>query len=569
MNVKNTKINKMNSKPMNVQVPKSVNVKELVKGLELSPTCSENIKNKVYYFLSLLALSNENYGLNEKTDGYRRISSVLMKKIMGRKDYYRIIKLLSNPLDPIIESKRSWRSSTKGSRVGYCIGYRLTQKYNTGEIDYKTLPGKTQNRIYNHLKDDLREPFDDSKYYFLYDQYTSHTLSFDPSVYDYIRSFGQKLLSRIPDGNEFQTNMVLNLIGRWLYYVEKFENNDLWYKVSPDNHRLNSSITHLKKTLRPFLLCDGKSLGMIDISASQPCFLSFVMSNNFLAGNPGGFNLQSIYPEVFNILVANGSISNTGMDIQDSFNYASYSGSSMHTDFNINSGSSSGIIQNTYSFMWGSFFDEHELESIERYQTSPFEDDFYKYLLKTNQSITGNPEDISPAQRQKLKDNMMYILFDDNLGHRNNNEYIKMFKSVYPGVDKLICSLHKQIGSDKFAYLLQRTESYIMLDLISREFYDKYPLLPVFTIHDEICTYPEYLPDLKEMILERFQEITDIRVGIKTSLWEPVPEPKPEDIEKEWMKIKPINTLKSYQKKNYSVFSSNIQRGSRFLSDHL
>jgi hypothetical protein len=82
-------------------------VKELVKGLNLSQTRSETIKNKLYYFLSLLVLTNDNYQLNEKSEGYRSISSVLMKKIMGRKDYYLILKLLSDPLDPIIEAKRS------------------------------------------------------------------------------------------------------------------------------------------------------------------------------------------------------------------------------------------------------------------------------------------------------------------------------------------------------------------------------------------------------------------------------------------------------------------------------
>lgn len=553
---------------MKTMVPKSINVKELVRGLNLSRTRSESIKNKIYYFLSLLVLTNDNYNLNEKSEGYRSISSVLMRKIMGRKDYYFVLKLLSDALDPIIESKRSWRSSNKGSRLGFCIGYRLVQPYNTGEVEYKTIPDKFQNRIDKHLKSHSKDNFDESKYQFLYNQFKIHSLSFDPVVYDYIRSFGIRLLSRIND-NEYQTRMVLNLIGRWLYYVEKFENQDLWYKVSSDNHRLNSSITHLKKTLRPFLLCDGKSMGMIDISASQPYFLSSVMSNNFLTGNSSGFNLQSICPEVFNVLVSKGCISNTGLDIPDSFNYASYSGCSMHTDFNINSGSSTGYSQNSYSFMWGLFFNDNELESIRKYQTSPFEDDFYKYMFKTDQSISGNLEEFTPLVRQKLKDSMMYTLFDDKIKHRNNNYYIKMFQRIYPGVDKWICSLHNQIGKTEFSYLLQRTESYLVLDLISREFNDKFPSLPVFTIHDAICTYPEFLPDLKELVLGRFQEITGVKVGLKTTPWKPDPEPKPEDIELEWIEIKPINNLKSYQNKNYSVFRSNIERGSRFLSYYI
>jgi hypothetical protein len=58
------------------------------------------------------------------------------------------------------------------------------------------------------------------------------------------------------------------------------------------------------------------------------------------------------------------------------------------------------------------------------------------------------------------------------------------------------------------------------------------------------------------------------KVGFKTPPWKPDPEPKQEDIDQEWMEIKPINTLKSYQKKNYSVFSSNIEGGSKFLSNY-
>jgi hypothetical protein len=60
-----------------------------------------------------------------------------------------------------------------------------------------------------------------------------------------------------------------------------------------------------------------------------------------------------------------------------------------------------------------------------------------------------------------------------------------------------------------------------------------------------------------------------VKVGLKTTPWKPIMEPKQEDIEEEWLEIKPINTLKSYQDKNYSVFRSNIERGSRFLYHYI
>lgn len=553
---------------MNVLIPKAVGVKELVQGLNLSRTRSENIKNKIYYFLSLLVITNENYHLNIKHNGFRKISSIKMRKIMGRKDYYLILRLLQDPSNPIIESKRSWRNSKNTRGDGFCIGYRLIRKYSDGGNEFKTIPVKFESRIKKHLQQNPDSFFDNSKYEFLYNQFKSHSLSFVPSVYDYIRQFGNELMSRITYGNEYQTQMVLNLIGRWLYFIEKIENNDLWYKVSPDNHRLNSSITHLKRILRPFLLCNGQSLGIIDVSASQPYFLASVLSNEFLVGNTTGYNLRTIYPDVFNTLVTNSYITPCN-NTTYYFGYTSYSGGPINTDFHVYSSSSTGLTQNTYSFMWGHFFNESEMESILRYQNLPFNEDFYKYLIKSNINCTSGNSDDYEYQRQKIKDNMMLILFDDDYKHRHNIENIKMFRNVFPGIDKWISNLHKMIGNNSFSYLLQRAESYLVLDVICREFHHKYPAAPVFTIHDAVCTYPEYLPGLKELILERFLEITGLKVGLKEDPFIANPEPKSEDIEKEWKKIRPVNSFKRFQEESYQVLSSNINRGADFLSGKL
>jgi hypothetical protein len=589
MNEKNIKIIDTVCRPMRVQVPTSVNVKEIVKRLNLTHTRSENIKNKIYYFLSKIVSTNENFKLNEKNNGYRNISSVIMRKILGRKDYYMIIELLTDPEDPIIESNNSWLNSHAAGSDGYCKGYRITQKYNNGEVEYKTIPKKSHERIIKHVPEERESQLMSDKYQFLLNQFQSHTLSFDPKVFDYIRAFGNELLSRVEENNEYQTKMVLNLIGRWLYYVERIDNNDLWYKVSPDNHRLNSSITNLKRTLRPFLLCNGKPLGMIDVSSSQPYFLSSILRNSFFTGTGEGFNLRSIYPEVYQELISNGSINDmdttyTGNtftfnsnDSPIASNYPIYNSIDTFCGTNIfnNNFSSSSPVQsksflnssNTSlpPFMWGQFFEKKDVESIIRYQQSPFNQDFYSSLIKIYHTITGNVKDYYPEQRQKLKDTMMYILFDNNRKHRNNNEHIRIFQLVFPGVEKWISGMHKLIGKGRFAYLLQRTESYLILDVVCREFHEKFPSQPVFTIHDAVYTYEEYLPDLQSLLLGRLTEITGITVGVKTKTEKSNPEPKLEDIDLEWAKIKPINSRKNFDKVHSGIFISNIERGAAFL----
>jgi hypothetical protein len=160
---------------------------------------------------------------------------------------------------------------------------------------------------------------------------------------------------------------------------------------------------------------------------------------------------------------------------------------------------------------------------------------------------------------------MMFILFDNNKKHRNNNENIKMFQTVFPGVDKWINHIHKIIGKQKFAYLLQRAESYLLLNVVCREFHEKFPTQPVFTIHDAVYTFEEYLPDLQSLLQERFYEITGVRVGMKTNTGKSNPEPKREDIELEWAKIKSITTRKRFDKVHSGVFISNIEKGDEFL----
>lgn len=548
---------------MNIKVPASVNVKELVSSLNLSPTRTVSIKNKIYYFLSLVVLTNDNAALNEKNEGYRRISSVLMKKIMGRQDYYFIIQILSNPKDPIIESNKSWHNGKQGGE-GICQGYRLCQAYNSGEVIWRTIPSKFQRRIEKHNKNKFNDNFDDSKYEFLYNQFKSNSLSFDLSVKEYISSFGKELLSRT-EGNGFQINMVLNLIGRWLLGIRKIENENIWFQVSPANWRLNSSLSYLNRTLRPFLLCNGQRLAEVDVKASQPYILSAVMRDEFITGKVGFFNLQSILPNVFQKLLDTGYITSYSRDNTPSFGYTSYSGTTMHTEFNPDISSSIGDNKNTISFMWGSFYDAMELESIKNYQEAPFSNDFYKYLVsivKSKKEVKTQDEDIL---RERIKKTMNLVLFDDNKDHRTNGTYLKVFKELYPGVEKWIYDFLKLIGNTDFSYLLQRAESYIVLDVISRDFHKRYPSAPVFTIHDAICTHPDYLQQLVEIANKHFMNIIGTPVGLKIKLWQPNPLPKTLDINEEWAKIKSIVSLQEYQNKAHSVFQSNITRGRKFL----
>jgi len=112
---------------MKISLNSSINVAGLVDALKASPTRAANLKHKIYYFLSLITDTNDNYRLNNNNGGYHNLCSCELKKVLGNKDFYIIRELLLNPDDPIIEVDNSWHNPNGTNSSGYCQGYRITQ----------------------------------------------------------------------------------------------------------------------------------------------------------------------------------------------------------------------------------------------------------------------------------------------------------------------------------------------------------------------------------------------------------------------------------------------------------
>lgn len=314
---------------MIIKVPAAVDVKKLVGDLNLSPTKSQNLTEKIYYFLSLLVVDNENFRLNEATDGYRKICSVLIKKILGNSDYSLILDIILKSDNPIIETNNSWHNPASADKKGFCKGYRLVSKYNSGEVVFKTLSDRLSNLVSRSNNNETVPTEIKAEYNFLTDKFEQYELTIHEAAYNYVYHFGQELIARIKSDNQYQLDMVYNLIGRWLYYLEKIEKKDVWCSVSSKNHRLSSSLTNLPRLLRQFLLCDNQLLGMVDISSSQPYILSSIMSNNFFTDTFNGYNLSTIYPELYHQLIKLEYISTNNFTTINNY-YSSYSGNTIN-----------------------------------------------------------------------------------------------------------------------------------------------------------------------------------------------------------------------------------------------
>ncbi len=549
---------------MRLIIPTSVDVKSMVSGLNLSDTLSKNLKHRIYYILSRIVVHDGNIEFYEDNDYYRTMCSENMKEILGPRYYRHAMNLLINTDDPVIECNQSYQTGK------YCKSYRLTDKYNTGEVEYRSLPEDLDmvNRIKKSRPSYIEGMAMMDKYDFLICQFDKHRLSVNPSVFEYITNMYWQLKERVIRDNKYQLMVIHNMIGRWLNILDRLNDGDLNPMVSGKNHRLNSLFTQIPKNLRPWILCDEKPLVGVDVKSCQPYLLATVMENEFFTSSVEGYNLKTIYPSLFKELYDRNLIKgiwDTGNDwVISSTGYTSnYVINRTGNTCNNISYSSSTI---KYSpFMWCHFFKPIEIKNIQEYQSIPFEEDYYSFVIKTNSETEITPEELE-KERTSFKKSTMYILFDGNQSRRKNNPKVKYMNQCYPGVNKWLELALEHIGGKELSYILQRSESYFLLDKVSRRFNHDNPNAPIFTIHDGLFTHEEYVDQLRVLITDTGLELTGILPGVKIECPRIEINPQIEDVDNHWKKVKWVTNQKRFDKKKRSVFKSNIDRALKFIN---
>ncbi len=549
---------------MRLIVPASVDVKSMVSGLNLSDTLSKNLKHRIYYILSCIIVHDGNMEFYEDNDYYRTMCSENMKEILGPRYYRQAMNLLMNTDDPVIECNQSYQTGK------YCKSYRLTDKYNTGEVKYRSLPEDLD--LVNRIKAN-RPSYREGlammdKYDFLISQFDKHRLSVDLSVYEYIYNMYQQLKERVIKDNKYQMMIIHNLIGRWLNILDRLNDGDLNPLVSGKNHRLNSLFTQIPKSLRSWILCNERPIVGVDVKACQPYLLATIMKDVFFSSRVEGYNLKSIYPTLYNELYNRNLI----RGIWDTENEWVVNSTGYTTNYVTNStGNTCNNLSYSTSttkyspFMWCHFFEPTEYWNIQEYQSIPFEQDYYSFVIKTNSDNETTPEELE-KERSSFKKNTMYILFDGNQSRRKNNPKVKYMDQCFPGVNKWLELALEHIGGKELSYILQRSESYFLLNKVSRRFNQENPDAPIFTIHDGLYTHEEYVDQLKVLITDTGLDLTGILPGVKIECPRIELNPSIEDVDKYWKKVKWVTNQKRFDKKKRSVFQSNIDRALKFIN---
>ena len=367
-----------------------------------------------------------------------------------------------------------WRSDYS---KGKCYSYKIAPYYFSDEISFYEI---TDKRLTNFiLKElDIKSNNDFKKQYnFLGKYFNAERLKID------LRSCNEVLVTNYRlDSN--RSKYLINAIN-----AIQIANGEFNLRLSKNDGRVHTQITNLSKSFRPFLSYDGKKLGEVDISASVPSFLYYILlnwSNTEDSHLSNVINPSKLYYRHYMFLktlveLDNSELSLFGEKIKSGEFYDCFI-EGMHS---------------VHSFDERLHKDEYYLKNVERICNRPFD---------------GDIEDLKAV----IKNRFLSMLNAQPANYLNEEAEFNMH---FPSILNWIKNF-KKINHRYFSHLLLQTESYFMLDIVARKLNnDLKGKVPVFTLHDCIITTEENLEFVESFMKNTLTEALGFTPKMKSKVF--------------------------------------------------
>ncbi len=252
------------------------------------------------------------------------------------------------------------------------------------------------------------------------------------------RSEQRQWLQKLTINSEFETYLHENG-----YTVEQFNaalgsatrirNGDIFYSVDNTSKRFHSNVTNISKDLRQFLRINNEPLINIDVKNCQPYLSTIILTN----------------PSKVSWLTENTAFALLLQTLKVSSN-----------------------------------------EDVKKYIYLVVSGQLYEYMIEafSGEGLT--------LDRPETKRQILRILFARNRPPKDpvNRLARDIFKTEFPTVHRIFSKVRGSMKGNKFqnfkrfSILLQRIESYLMLDVVLKRIYRELPGTIAVTIHDSVMT---------------------------------------------------------------------------------
>jgi len=136
---------------------------------------------------------------------------------------------------------------------------------------------------------------------------------------------------------------------------------------------------------------------------------------------------------------------------------------------------------------------------------------FYEEL----QSLLNQPG----LTREEVKEYTYILFFADNRHGPQFRLKEQPFVQKFPHAYKIFC-LIKRKKKSFLPTLLQRTESFIVIENVARRIGEEKPHLPIFTIHDSIITTKGNEEYIAHVLKEEIKRITNLDAKLSIQNWQ-------------------------------------------------
>jgi len=277
---------------------------------------------------------------------------------------------------------------------------------------------------------------------------------------------------------------------RYMHSILEFTTRSYKYgmNINTDN-RLHTSITKPLKSLRRFVKYDGEHIIGCDLKSSQPYFLCAVSKAVYYKDK--GLLEQITATDVIPDEVVN-KLFNLDLD-RDNLAYFI----------------KSTLVDNPLGDLYDVF--AHHLEIQYNSAGLPFRKiSNFKSKSKGKRRVKREKKPyrimVYKSERDLAKKVMMEIFYSKP---KTKIPEAKVFKELFPAVHKIITCLYD--NGVKFSRVLQYIEAYCLLDYTAKKIADRYPDMPLWSIHDALVTTEPYKEILKSKMEQYLKEITTLK----------------------------------------------------------
>lgn len=348
-------------------------------------------------------------------------------------------------------------------------GYKLSEKFNSDLVIVNLNSSNIAIRTMVK-KEQFEDKYRARKVSFLSKWLNSPLFTFD---FDLACSYLKKNRQSIEQDEDDMGNAYRNA----LYNMHRIKEKDFYFLVDDTSLRLHTNLVNLNKKLRPFFKYDSNDLVNIDISSSQP-YLAIILLNPSFYKPYQKINLTKLGITKIPEAEIKGILRDPPLTLENDENYTKYLDTKKYIEL----------------VTGGTFYEYFEQEC-------------------------NNQLGISFSNRQEVKQEVLRALYSDNIYYNQRGARPKMLLSkLFPSIYEVFRSL-KEGGKNRVAIILQRIESYLVLEVVCKQINRKFPNIPLFTIHDSVATTVEFKDVVYQEMYNTLSESVGYPPNLKVENW--------------------------------------------------